>query len=220
MTVIVTFQRAIEWQLTPPGAADGQFRCDELTMEVPGEAAVKAARTLADPVAAGVDAAGVSAVPVLSNGSHPCAWSGVAVTVTVPPTATQKARELSVDGTTRFFGQPEPLEPPEPAVPEPDGAGVVTIGGADAPGDDPVDAAELQAASPARASPANIMEPVQRWVVTARDFIWGNAVIAIRRVLRSRRFHSRAPALVLPALVRQWAVCAAASAQLPYNCGG
>ena len=86
--------------------------------------------------------------------------------VTVPPTATQKVRALSVDGTMRFFGQPELLDG-EPAVPEPDGAGVVTMGGADAPGDDPVEPAELQAASPARASPASAIEPARRWAVTA-----------------------------------------------------
>ena len=100
--MIVTCQREIEWQLTLPGAEDGQLRCEELTVDVPGAAAVNAARTLADPVADGVDAAGVSAEPLLSKGSQPCAWSGVAVMVTVPPTATQKVRELSADGTTRF----------------------------------------------------------------------------------------------------------------------
>ena len=73
MTVIVTVQSAIEWQLTLPGAADGQLRCVLLMVEVPGAVAVNAARTLADPVAAGVDGAIVRAVPVLSNGSQPCA---------------------------------------------------------------------------------------------------------------------------------------------------
>lgn len=174
LTVIVTFQRAIEWQLTPPGAADGQLRCELLTIEVPGAVAVNAARTLADPVASGVDAASVSAVPVLSNGSQPCAWSGVAVMVTVPPTATQRVRELSVDGTTRLFGQPEPPDG-EPAVPDPggdgDGDGDVTMGGADAPGDDPVDPAVLQAASPPRARPASAIQPARRRAVMARDFI-------------------------------------------------
>ena len=156
----------------------GQFRWDDDIVDVPGATAENAASTFEVPVGAGVDPAAARAVPLTSNGVQPNAWSGCAVTVTLPPFATQRVRELSAGVTTSCVGHVDPGC---------DGAGEETIGGGDgavAPGD--VD--EPQAATAAAISPTNATATGRNRSLMRKRWISRRVLISMGRIARSVRF--------------------------------